>query len=86
MTKYIYFEPPHEIFDRLENYEVSPCRAVGYTETGEIIYEACSGGDSNIAIWCVYGHFFIGGRECVSDHDTLEEAEEFERTLPVLNS
>jgi hypothetical protein len=86
VTKFIYFELSHEVFDRFENYEISPCRIVGHAETGEIIYEACSDDDPNIAIWCVYGHFLIGGRECISYHAALEEAEEFERTLPILSS
>lgn len=85
MNQYVYFEPPHEIFDRFENYEISPCCIVGCTETGETIHEACNDYDLNITIWCVYGHFLIGGRECISDHETLEEAEEFEKTLPILN-
>ena len=82
MAKYVYFEPTNEIFDRFENYEISPCLEVGVSESGEVVYEACDFDHPKIAIWCVYGHFPIGGRECISDHDTLEEAEEFERTLP----
>lgn len=86
MAKYIYFEPTDRIFHQFENYEITPCLIVGFTNSAEIIYEACDVDNPDVAIWCVYGHFFIGGRECISDHDTLEEAEEFERTLPVLSS
>jgi len=84
MAKYIYFEPTDEIFARFENYEISPCLVVGISESGEIIYEACDFDHPNIAIWSVYGHFLIGGRECISDHDTLRDAEEFEKSLPIL--
>ena len=87
MAKYVYFESTNEIFDRFENYEISPCLVVGPSESGEIIYEACHDDHPEIAIWCLYGHFFfVGGRECISDHDTLEEAEGFEKTLPILKS
>lgn len=47
------------------------------SNSGEPIYETCDFDDVNIAIWCVYGHLHIGGLECISDPDTLEEAEGF---------
>ena len=83
MAKHIYFEPTNEIFQEFDAYEISPCLIVGTIESDEIIYEACDSDHPAIAIWCVYGHFLRGGRECISDHNSLEEAEEFERTLPV---
>ena len=86
MAKYVYFEPIDQIFHQFENYEITPCLIVGFTKSGEIIYEACDGDNPDIAIWCVYGHFPIGGRECISDHNTLAEAEWFEKTLPILLS
>lgn len=86
MAKYIYFEPINEIFQKFENYEITPCLVVGYSGIGKIIYEACDFDDPDAAIWCVYGHFEIGGRECISDHNTLKEAEEFEKILPILKS
>jgi hypothetical protein len=85
MAKFIYFTPIDEIFHKFENYEIWPCTIVGKDNSGHLIYETCSFEDTDIAIWCVYGHFRTGGLECISDHDTLEEAEEFQRTLPVLN-
>ena len=85
MTKYIYFESTHKIFARFDNYEISPCLVVDISETGEIIYEACDSDNSDIAIWCVYGHLKTGGRECISDHQTNEEAKEYMKTLPKIS-
>lgn len=85
MAKFIYFKPTDEIFHKFENYEIHPCLIVGKSNSGDLIYETCDFEDLNIAIWCVYGHFYTGGLECISDHETLEEAEEFERTLPTRN-
>lgn len=82
MPKAIYFESTHEIFREFENYEIMPCLIVGTTDSGESIYETCDFDHPRIAIWCVYGHFHIGGPDCISDHNTLEEAEEFMETLP----
>jgi len=84
MAKFIYFESKDEIFKKFDNYEIHPCAIVGKNELGDFIYEACDFDDPDIAIWCVYGHFCTGGLECISDHDTLKDAEEFEKTLPVL--
>ncbi len=88
MGQVIYIKPTDSIFQRFENYEIHPCCMVGKDNSGNVIYEQCNSDDSNIAIWCVYGHLLpqgnIGGLECISDHDELEEAEEFERSLPIL--
>ena len=84
MGQITYFEPIDEIFQKFENYEIWPCVVVGKNSLGSLIYETCNFDDLDIAIWCVYGHFSTGGLECMSDHDTLEEAEEFEMTLPIL--
>lgn len=84
MAKFIYFESNGEIFQKFDNYEIWPCSIVGKDKAGDFIYETCGFDDPDIAIWCVYGHFRTGGLECVSDHDTLKDAEEFEKTLPVL--
>lgn len=86
MFKKIYFYPSNEIFGKFDGYEISPCLIVGRDDVGEIIYEACNSYDPNIVIWCVYGHFSTGGRECISDHYKLADAEVFERTLPLLDS
>jgi len=84
MGQVVYFNSSDEIFHKFENYEIWPCTIVGKNNSSDLIYETCNFDDLDIAIWCVYGHFHIGGLECISDHETLEEAEEFERTLPVL--
>jgi hypothetical protein len=84
MGQITYLESTDKIFHRFENYEIWPCAIVGKSNSGDLIYETCNFDDLDIAIWCVYGHFYTGGIECISDHDTLKEAEEFERTLPIL--
>ena len=86
MIKYLYIDSANKIFQQFENYEISPCLIIGTTESGEVIYEACDFDHPEIAVWCVYGHFLSGGRECISDHNTIEDAENFERTLPVLGA
>ena len=84
MAKFIYFESTDKIFQRFDNYEILPCVLLGQDDSGND-YESCNENDPDIAIWCVYGHLQTGGLECISDHDTLKEAEEFERTLPARN-
>jgi hypothetical protein len=88
MAKFIYFQPANNIFQKFENYEIWPCRIIENNNSGNIIYEQCGFDDPDIAIWCVYGHFladrYLGGLECISDHETLKEAEEFTGTLPIL--
>lgn len=85
MGQVIYFKPTDKIFHKFENYEIWPCTIIGKNISGDPIYETCGFDDLDIAIWCVYGHFYTGGLECISDHDTLEEAEEFMmKVLPKL--
>jgi hypothetical protein len=85
MAKVIYFDATDKIFEEFNNYEIHPCLIVEKLNSGEIIYETCDFDHLDIAIWCVYGHFWHGGLECISDHDSLEEADKFEKTLPILN-
>jgi hypothetical protein len=85
MAKFIYFNPTDDIFHKFENYEIWPCVIVGESSSGDLIYETCGFEDLDIAIWSVYGHFYTGGLECISDHDTLEEAEDFQKALPILS-
>jgi hypothetical protein len=86
MAKFIYFQSTDKIFHKFQNYEIWPCTIVGKDGSDNLIYETCDFDDPNIAIWCVYGHliggFIEGGLECISNHDTLKEAEEFMETLP----
>jgi hypothetical protein len=84
MGQITYFKSTDKIFQKFENYEIWPCAIVEKNILGDLIYETCNFDDRDVAIWCVYGHFSTGGLECISDHDSLEEAEEFEKALPVL--
>lgn len=81
MTKVIYFESTEPIFQSFDNYEIWPCARIGQNDS-ENEYESCNVDDPDIAIWCVYGHLRTGGLECISDHDTFDEAKEFMETLP----
>ena len=83
MANFTYFESTDEIFQKFDNYEIWPCTIVGKDSSDNFVFETCDFYNLNIVIWCVYGHFYIGGLECVSDHGTLEEAEGFKKTLPV---
>ena len=82
MASFIYFETTDEIFRHFDNYEIWPCAIVEKTNSGNIVYEICSFEDSDIDTWCLYGHLYTGGLECISDHKTLEDAKEFMKTLP----
>ena len=82
MSQVVYFDSSDEIFHKFENYEIWPCAIVRKDNSGDLIYETCDFDDSDIAIWCVYGHFYIGGLECISDHETYDEAIEFMETFP----
>ena len=81
MPKFVYFDSDHEIFQKFDNYEISACVLVKQKDSVPI-YEFCNIDDPKIAIWCVYGHFRTGGVECISDHDTYEEAKDFVVALP----
>ncbi|MBI5352082.1 MAG: hypothetical protein HZB50_05545 [Chloroflexi bacterium] len=85
---HIFFKSTHEIFQKFDNYEIWTCEIVGKDKSGNFIYETCDFDSPDIAIWCVYGHFVrglvVGGLECISEHDTLKEAEEFMKALPIL--
>jgi hypothetical protein len=84
MIKHAYFRADDKIFRKFDNYEIWPCVLLGQDDTGELIYETTDVNSLDIAIWCVYGHFQTGGLECISDHDTLVDAELFLKTLPIL--
>lgn len=81
MYKYIYILSTDKIFQKFDNYEIMPCVFLGEHDSGSM-YESCDAKDSDIAIWCVYGHFKTGGLECISDHQTYNEAKLFMETLP----
>ena len=81
MAKCVYFESTHEIFQRFDNYEISPCVLVEQKDSLPL-YEFCNVDNPEIAMWCVYGHFRTGGVECISDHYTYDEAKDFVANLP----
>jgi hypothetical protein len=83
MAKYIYFESADEIFRKFDNYEIWPCVLVGQTNFGND-YESCNTDDPDIAIWCVYGHLQSSGIECISDHESYDDAKEYMKTLPTM--
>jgi hypothetical protein len=80
VSKYIFFGSTHEIFQRFDNYEIWPCILVNPTDP--TIFDRCEADDPNIAFWSVFGHLTEGGLECISDHETYEEAIEHMETLP----
>jgi hypothetical protein len=84
---YIFFESTDEIFCEFDNYEIWPCVLLDLTNpNGCEVYVDFNGmDDPDIAFWSVYGHFKIGGLECLSDHETYEEAKEYMETLPSMS-
>ena len=83
MSKYIFLETTHEIFKRFDNYEIWPCILLDPADPTRFDrYEADDPDDPEVAFWSVYGHLQTGGLECISDHETYEEAKEFMETLP----
>ena len=89
MSMYIFFKPTDKIFQRFDNYEIWPCVLLDPTDPDGGC-DRCDADDPDIAFWSVYGHlqsqgdgpFQKGGLECISDHETYEEAKEFMETLP----
>jgi len=82
VSKYIFFESTDEIFQRFNNYEIWPYVLLNPTDPTR--YDRCDADDPDIAFWSVYGHFQTGGLECISDHETYDEAKEFMETLPTM--
>ena len=80
MSYYIFIEITDAIFCEFDNYEIWPCILLNpYDPTG---FDRCEANDPDIAFWSVYGHLRTGGLECISDHETYEEAWEYMGTLP----
>ena len=84
MSMYIFFKPTDEIFQKFDNYEIWPCTLLNPTDPDSYVRygDANAVNDPEIAFWSVYGHFKTGGVECISDHETYDEAKEFMETLP----
>jgi len=81
MSKYIFFESTDEIFQKFDNYEIWPYVLLNPTDPNGGT-DRCDADDPDIAFWSVYGHFRTGGLECISDHETYDEAKVFMETLP----
>jgi hypothetical protein len=81
---YIFFKSTDDIFREFDNYEIWPCILLSSTDPCNYeIYANVNGvDDPNTAFWSVYGHLQAGGLECISDHETYDEAIEFMKTLP----
>jgi hypothetical protein len=81
---YIFFKSTDDIFREFDNYEIWPCILLGPTDpcNYEIYVDVNGIDDPNTAFWSVYGHLQTGGLECISDHETYDEALEFLKTLP----
>ena len=80
MSAYIFIKPTNEIFQKFDNYEMGACALLNPTDPTQ--FDRCDADDPDIAFWSVYGHLKTGGLECISDHETFEEAKEFMETLP----
>jgi hypothetical protein len=59
----------------VDAFEIHPCREAGRSETGRAYLEQCEPDDPNIVCWSVYAHKPTGGKECLCDFDTQEQAE-----------
>jgi hypothetical protein len=81
---YIFFKSTDKIFVRFDNYEIWPCVLLNPTDPNsyERYDDVDDVDDPSIAFWSVYGHLQTGGLECISDHETFDEAKEFMETLP----
>lgn len=82
MSHYIFIQPTDEIFQEFDNYEIWPCTLLNPSNPTSC--NRCDADNPDIAFWSVYGHFKTGGLDCISDHETFEEAEEFMKTLPLM--
>jgi hypothetical protein len=82
MSRFMFIEITDAVFREFDNYEIWPCVLLcPYDPTR---FDRCEPDDPNIAFWSVYGHLRTGGLECISDHETFEEAYEFMQTLPLM--
>jgi hypothetical protein len=80
MSAYIFIKPTDEIFKKFDNYEIGAC--VLLNPSNPTRFDRCGADNPDIAFWRVFGHLKTGGLECISDHETYEEAIEFMDTLP----
>jgi hypothetical protein len=80
MSAYIFIKPTDEIFQNFDNYEIGACTLLNRSDPTR--FDRCNDDYPDIAFWSVFGHLKTGGLECISDHETYEEAIEFIETLP----
>lgn len=80
MSAYIFIKPTDKLFQKFDNYEIGAC--VLLHSHDPIQFDRCDADDPDIAFWSVFGHLKTSGLECISDHETFEEAKEFMETLP----
>lgn len=80
MSAYIFIKPTDEMFNHFDNYEMGACVLLNPTDSTR--FDRCDENHPDIAFWSVFGHLKKGGLECISDHETYEEAVEFMETLP----
>ena len=80
MSHYVYFETTDVIFQSFDNCEIWPSTLLVPTDPTKL--ERCDVDDPDIACWSVFGHLLTGGVECISDHQTLEEAIVHMESLP----
>ena len=80
MSHYVFIKTTDEIFHEFDNYEIGPCVLLDPTDPTR--FDRCEADDPDIGFWSVYGHLRTGGIDCISDHETYDEAKEFMETLP----
>ena len=80
MSAYIFIKQTDEIFKSFDNYEIGACVLLNPCDPTR--FDRCNDDNPDIAFWSVFGHLKTGGLECISDHETYEEAMEFMQTLP----
>lgn len=82
MSHYIFIKTTDVIFRKFDNYEIWPCALLNSSDSTR--FDRCEAADPDIAFWSVYGHLRTGGLECISDHETFEEAWDYMKTLPLM--
>jgi hypothetical protein len=80
MSHYEFIKTTDVVFREFDNYEIGPCALLNRSDT--TLVDRCEANDPDIAFWSVYGHLRTGGLECISDHETFEEAWDYMKTLP----
>lgn len=82
MSHYVFIKTTDILFRKFDNYEIWPCTLLNRSDP--TLFDRCEVNDPDIAFWSVYGHLRTGGLECISDHETFEEAWDYMKTLPLM--